>query len=88
MAHPVCCYKLKNIVEVFLNNFDAEENQSARYNVRHVHNLFYNMFGGKWIAKHGLFLWSARFHDLTPLDFYVWDCMKTICPLYQLPKLR
>ena len=33
---------------------------------------------GRWIGRNGMVTWSAESPDLSPLDFFLLDCMKRV----------
>jgi len=46
------------------------------HNARAVKSRLDGMFPGRWIGNKGPILWPPRSPDLTPLDFFLWGCLK------------
>ncbi|CAK1592175.1 unnamed protein product [Parnassius mnemosyne] len=44
---------------------------------RSVRDWLDTNYPNKWIGRGGPLPWPARSPDLTPMDFYVWGCMKS-----------
>ena len=42
-----------------------------------VCNYLNETFPGRWIGRGSPRFWAARSRDLTPLDFFAWDHIKT-----------
>ncbi|CAK9803084.1 hypothetical protein ANTQUA_LOCUS3575 [Anthophora quadrimaculata] len=43
-----------------------------------VRNFLNEQFPNRWIGRSGPILWPPRSPDLTPVDYYVWGCMKDL----------
>lgn len=50
---------------------------------RNVRELLDRMFPDRWIGRNGPVWWPARSPDLTPLDYFLWGCIKEI--VYKTP---
>jgi len=48
-----------------------------------VRRFLDRIFPGRWIGRGGPIRWAPRSPDLTPLDFFLWDYLKSI--VYQPP---
>ena len=44
---------------------------------RHVRDYLNESFPNRWLGRGGPVAWPPRSPDLKPLDFYLWDHMKT-----------
>ena len=45
---------------------------------QHLRDYLNESFPNCWLGHGGPFAWAPRLPDLTPLDFYLWDHMKTL----------
>jgi len=45
---------------------------------RHVREYLNEYFPNRWLGRGGPVSWAPRSPDLTPLDYYLWDHMKTL----------
>jgi hypothetical protein len=49
---------------------------------QHVRNRLDREMAGRWIGRGEPIAWPPRSSDLTPLDFFLWGCLKNI--VYQV----
>jgi hypothetical protein len=40
--------------------------------------IFNENYEVRWIGRIGMVAWSAELPDLSPLDFFLWGCMKRV----------
>ena len=45
---------------------------------RHVREYLNEFFSNRWLGRGGPVAWPPRSPDFTPLDYYLWDHMKTL----------
>jgi len=45
---------------------------------REVMEFFNENYEGRWIGRNGMVAWSAESRDMSPLDFFLWGCIKRV----------
>jgi hypothetical protein len=72
----------RNIYFVSYSSKNAVHGVSARFS-RPVRDVFSNTSHNRWIGKAGPTTWPPRKSDLNPLNFYLWERLKSL--VYAIP---
>ena len=55
-----------------------EHDGAPPHYTRHMREYLNESFPNRWLGRGGPVAWAPRSPDLTPLDYYLWDHMKTL----------
>ncbi|XP_025422960.1 uncharacterized protein LOC112692505 [Sipha flava] len=55
-----------------------QHNGALAHNAITVRRYLNQIFSNRWIGTNGVVPWPARSPDLTPLDFFLWEYLKTV----------
>lgn len=69
---------LENVPLNIQENLYYQQDGTPAYNTIVVKQYLHNMLGNRWIGTNGPRAWPARSLDLTILDFFLWDHLKTV----------
>jgi hypothetical protein len=60
-------------------NFIFEQDGAPPHFHRNVTTFLDETFPGRWVGRRGPTAWPPRSPDLTPLDFFTWGLLRTLC---------
>ena len=92
------CKFLRNMLQILLDEvllnhrifirMWLQQDDCPAHNALIVRNVLNRMFPDRWIRSDGRICWLARSPDLTPLNFFLWEYLKSrvYCDIPATPK--
>lgn len=74
---PTITELLENDENLFENQLIFQQDGAPPHYSLPVREYLNNRFPGRWIGRRGPMEWPARSPDLTPLDFFLWEHLKS-----------